>query len=182
MFWKRMRFMDAGGAGGDGGGGAGGETPPKTFTQEDLDKIVKERLERERKKYADYDDLKKAAEELSKLKDSEKSEVERLKAEAAKIQKERDELNARIKAQEVRGKKAAALEKAGMPAALADRVMGETDEEIAADVEALKKLGVGSQNKGGGGTPPKSGENEPSLEEVGNMSMDQYIKWRESHK
>lgn len=181
MMWRRMRFYDAGGAGGEGGGGAGGEGTPKTLTQEEVDKIIKERLERERKKYADYEDLKKAAEELEKLKDSEKTEVERLKAETAKIAKERDELNARIKAQETRSRKVAALEKAGLPVALADRVLGETDEEIGKDVEALKALGLAGANKGGGGTPPKAGENEPSLEEVGNMSMEQYVKWRESH-
>lgn len=182
MMWRRMRFYDAGGAGGDGGGGAGGgDNTPKTLTQEEVDKIIKERLERERKKYADYEDLKKSAEELAKLKDSEKTEVERLKAEAAKIAKERDELSTRIKAQETRSRKVAALEKAGLPVALADRVLGETDEEIGKDVEALKALGLVGSNKGGGGNPPKTGENDPSLEEVGNMSMEQYIKWRESH-
>lgn len=34
------------------------EQPEQTFTQADVDKIVKERVGRERAKYADYDDLK----------------------------------------------------------------------------------------------------------------------------
>jgi hypothetical protein len=39
----------------------------KTFTQADLDRIVAERLARESKKYADYDDLKAKAEEAARL-------------------------------------------------------------------------------------------------------------------
>lgn len=35
---------------------------PETFTQADIDRIVKERVQRERAKYADYDDLKAKAE------------------------------------------------------------------------------------------------------------------------
>lgn len=37
-------------------------TTPKTFTQAEVDEIVKERVKRERTKFADYDDLKKQAE------------------------------------------------------------------------------------------------------------------------
>lgn len=49
--------------------------PTKTFTQEDMDRAVTDRLARERKKYGDYDDLKA---ELAKLKSAEE---ERQKAE-----------------------------------------------------------------------------------------------------
>ena len=38
-------------------------TEGKTFTQEDLDRIVQQRLAREREKYADYDDLKAKAQQ-----------------------------------------------------------------------------------------------------------------------
>ena len=36
----------------------GDDKPAETFTQADVDRIVKERVQRERAKYADYDDLK----------------------------------------------------------------------------------------------------------------------------
>jgi hypothetical protein len=49
----------------------------RTFTQADLDRIVKERLEREKGKYADYDDLKRASVEFKKLKDAQLTEAER---------------------------------------------------------------------------------------------------------
>ncbi|MGS0530679.1 phage scaffolding protein [Bacillus mycoides] len=89
--------------------------PPKTFTQEELDDIVKKRLERERNKsaeqYGDYDDVKaklaefeKAEEERKKL---EMTEIERLQAEkeeadkkaleaSESAQKAQEKANARI--------------------------------------------------------------------------------------
>lgn len=76
--------------------------PAKTFTQEELDSILKDRLERDRKKYADYDDkvakltaLEQAEEErrLASL-----GEVERAKEEAAKKAQEAEELRQRLAA------------------------------------------------------------------------------------
>lgn len=51
---------DQGGAG-DGGAGADDGAKDQGFTQADVDRIVADRVKRERAKYADYDDLKKAA-------------------------------------------------------------------------------------------------------------------------
>ncbi|EMT54722.1 scaffold protein [Brevibacillus borstelensis AK1] len=72
--------------------------PTKTFTQEELDKIVADRIARERKKYekyADYDDLKKKAEEY------ERAEEERKKAEmTAQERLEAEKAEALRKAQE----------------------------------------------------------------------------------
>lgn len=80
----------AGGAGGGEGGGAGGSgntyTPPAT--QADLDRLVSDRLARERQKYADHEQFKASHEELQKLKDGQKSEVERLTAERDKATKD----------------------------------------------------------------------------------------------
>lgn len=58
--------------------------PAKTFTQEELDKIVKERLQRDRNKYADYNDIKgklaefEAAEQARK--EGEMTELDKLKS------------------------------------------------------------------------------------------------------
>jgi sRNA-binding protein len=54
-------------------------------TQEDLDRVITGRLERERKKYADYDDLKAAKAELDKIRESQKTDAEK-QAEALKAQ------------------------------------------------------------------------------------------------
>lgn len=50
----------------------------KTFTQADVEKLLNERLARERKKYAGHDDLKRKAAEFDKLQDAQKSQVEKL--------------------------------------------------------------------------------------------------------
>lgn len=70
----------------------------KTFTQADLDKIVKERLQREREKHADYDQLKAAADKLKAIEDAQLSETERTQkklaeAEAARLAAENERDN-----------------------------------------------------------------------------------------
>lgn len=64
-----------------------------TFTQADLDRVVADRLSREReklgKKYADYDSLKGAADELAKLRSSQMSEQEKAVAKATAEAEER---------------------------------------------------------------------------------------------
>ena len=64
----------------------------RMFTQADLDHKVKERIERERKKFSDYADLKAAADELAALKQAQMSEAEKLQSQLATIQEE----NARL--------------------------------------------------------------------------------------
>lgn len=53
----------------------------ETFTQADVDRIVRERVQRERSKFADYDDLKKSA-EAKKTADGRIAELEARYAEA----------------------------------------------------------------------------------------------------
>lgn len=66
---------------------AGGEVqaavPVKTFTQEQLDTILADRLSRERAKYLDYDELKKKTQEQD---DAKKSEIEKLTERASKAE------------------------------------------------------------------------------------------------
>lgn len=65
----------------------------KTFTEDEVNEIVRKRLERAYKKYADYDDLKAQLEELRKVdeerKRAEMSEIERYKADLEKALNER---------------------------------------------------------------------------------------------
>jgi hypothetical protein len=69
--------------------------PPKTFTQEEIDRIVAERLSRQAKKFADYDDLKAQLAELQKAeeerKKAEMTAQERLEAEKAEALKRAQE-------------------------------------------------------------------------------------------
>ena len=73
------------------------QTPPeKTFTQAELDEILKQRLARAVP--ADYDDLKSKAQKLDELEAANKTEVERALAKAEKAEKERSETEARANA------------------------------------------------------------------------------------
>lgn len=117
----------------------GGNEPQNEgkLTQAEVDAIVADRLARERKKYADYSDLKKASEELAELKKSQMTEVEKLKAELAEkdalLQSKDQELSG-LKLERV---KAAKLAEAGVSAEWIDSVSGSTEEEVAASVTKL---------------------------------------------
>lgn len=117
----------------------GGNEPQNEgkLTQAEVDAIVADRLARERKKYADYSDLKKASEELAELKKSQMTEVEKMKAELAEkdalLQSKDQELSG-LKLERV---KAAKLVEAGVAAEWIDSVSGTTEEEVAACVTKL---------------------------------------------
>jgi len=68
---------------------AAGQADAK-FTQADIDRIIADRLTRERQKFADYDDLKKAQIELKKLQDANLSESDKLKVKLAEAESQRD--------------------------------------------------------------------------------------------
>jgi hypothetical protein len=74
----------------DGGEQSAGLGDGKTFTQSDLERVLNERLQRERAKYADYDDLKT---KVQQMEDAQKSELERaMEAREAAEQKAREAL------------------------------------------------------------------------------------------
>ncbi|MGM0973405.1 MAG: hypothetical protein ACQEW2_10865 [Bacillota bacterium] len=98
---------------GDPGGGDSGGDPPKTFTQEELDRVVADRIARERKKYADYDDLKTKSSEYEKLLEEQRladlGEKEKLEAIAKKHEEEKlllskqlQDLTEKAKAEKIR--------------------------------------------------------------------------------
>jgi hypothetical protein len=65
------------GGSGDGAGAGDGGDGGKQFTQADIDRIVADRLARERAKYSDYDDLKAKAGRLDQLEAQSKSDLDR---------------------------------------------------------------------------------------------------------
>ena len=137
-----------GGGSNDANNGGGNNTgnAPKTFTQEDIDRIINERLAREREKYKDYNDLKKAAEELQKIKESQMTEQEKLQAKLAEYERvmaDRELELASLRAEQIKTK---VLTEMGLPLSWASRIFGTTEEEIKADAEEFKKL-LGVQGK-----------------------------------
>ena len=71
---------------------SGKATEPKTFTQEQVDNIVRERLARAKATPpADYDELKAKAARLDEIEDAQKSELERITEQATKAQQSASE-------------------------------------------------------------------------------------------
>jgi hypothetical protein len=64
----------------NGGGGDGGNTWTPPATQEEFNRIISERLGRERSKYADYADLKNKATQYDELTASQQTELQREQA------------------------------------------------------------------------------------------------------
>lgn len=96
-------------------------------SQEELDRIIQARLARDRAKFADYDDLKKAAERLNQIEEANKTEAEKAAARAEAAEKRAAELEAKALRAEVANTK-------GVPAAL---LTGSTQEELEAAADAL---------------------------------------------
>lgn len=122
--------------------GAGTEFTPIT-SQEDFERALGKRLERERSKFADYDTLKEKASKLDEIEEATKSELqkERERAEAAEkraSQAERSALQTRIAAE------------LGVPLEV---VHGDTEEQMRAAAQKVIEWRDGGKKKA---PPPKT--------------------------
>ena len=99
------------------------EQAESTFSQEDVNRIVQERLQREREKYSDYDELKSAAERAQEL-EAEKTTLAERVAEFEAKEEQQKLVNS-------------VAEATGIPAAA---LKGDTKEELEAHAEVLKSL------------------------------------------
>lgn len=157
-----IRFID-GDASGEGAGDGekpnddskGGKpdyTPPAS--QADLDRIIADRVSRERAKYADYDDVKAKAAEHDKLVDAQKTEAEKAAERLAAAEKRAAELEAKATRAEVAAAK-------GVPAEL---LAGSTQEELEASADSLIKFKSDTTNRmvvaGEGKSPSKQASTE----------------------
>ena len=135
------------------------ENQEKTFTQEELNAIVADRLERERKKYADYDDLKKDAEAYRAKQEADKTELQKAQDRIAELEREQGE-----------------RKKKDEHAALVAKVMGEqkVDAKYASLLTAEDEDGLVAQAKligerfadpvpREGGKPPQVGEKDAEM-------------------
>lgn len=129
----------------------GGDQPDKgqerTFTQAELDEIIKDRLGRERGKYADYKELQAKASKLEELEAAQLSELEKAQRAAEKANAEKEA--ALKQAQQMLIRSAFVAEAARQGAkhpddayALADRsgVMVDDDGKVAGVDAAVKQL------------------------------------------
>lgn len=120
------------------------KAPEQGFTQADVDRIVSERVQRERAKFADYDDLKTKAEGAKTLEDR-----------VAEIERQAKESESRAMRAEVANVK-------GLTPTQAKRLVGATREELEADADELI-ADLGAQKKRNNvspreGNPPQSAD------------------------
>lgn len=107
----------------------------RTFTQAELDSIVKERLKRDRERYADYDALKAKAEKYDAAEEANKSELQKAVERAEALKAELDG----IKAEQARQALIAQVAKdSGVDAELLAAMRGSTEDEIKAHADLLK--------------------------------------------
>ena len=71
------------------------ETPPvRTFSEDDVNRIVQERLVRQKAQYADYDDLKEKASKFDEAQAEQMSELEKATERAATLERDLEAANA----------------------------------------------------------------------------------------
>ncbi len=112
-------------------GNAQTETTGKTFTQDELNAILGDRLNREREKYADYEDLKAKAQKFDEQEEASKSELQKANEKADELQKQLDALQRDNTIRETRQKVATEL---GIPASLLN---ADTEEACREQAQAI---------------------------------------------
>lgn len=140
------------------------ETTGKTFTQEEVNAIIQDRLTRDRQKYADYDELKEKAGKFDQLEEASKSELQKMTEKADALQAALDKLKSENLVREARQKVAA---ETGVPANL---LTGSSEEECRTQAEAIAAYAKPSSypQVRDGGEPPKRG---------GTSTRDQFADW-----
>ncbi|MGV0634489.1 hypothetical protein ABQE69_09060 [Mycolicibacillus trivialis] len=114
-------------------------------SQEDLDKIISQRLSRATAKYADYHDLKAKAAKFDQVEEAKKTEVQREREAREAAERERDELRS---VQE----RNLLLDKVSSDTGVPKRLLvGSTEEELRASADELLKW----QGESGKPRPPK---------------------------
>lgn len=150
----------------------------KKFSAQDVNKLVQKRLDRQKAKFADYDQLR---DEHAAM----KAELAKLKKAAGSSSDDTEGRGDRKRAGDADGSegrrgalraKIRAAKKAGLPASMATRLKGSDDESLLRDAEKLKKsLGPGPK-VGAGTNPPKGAKRPLTRADIKKMSPEEIIK------
>jgi len=143
-------------------------------TQEEFDNAIKSRLAREeskiRSQYADYEDLKKAREAF----DSEKKKYEsEMQTKINDLTNQLTKANETIKQSNIQNLKTKIAAESGLPAGMAARISGETEEEIRKDAAALAEIFKAENRKD---LPRFSGEPHITKEDEKNAALKELLK------
>lgn len=107
------------------------EQSERTFTQAELDSIVKDRLARERGKYADYEELKAKATKFDEAEEANKSELQKATEKAQALEAE---LNGMKQAESIREIREKVAKETGVPA---NMLTFSTEEECKQQAESI---------------------------------------------
>ena len=109
-------------------------------TQEQLNAIIKARLEREKEKYADYDKLSEKIKNLETENSSLKQTITDKEASESTNLTKIAELESNVSSWKNKSLKQQIAMKNGLPFELADRLQGDTEERLNEDAERLASL------------------------------------------
>lgn len=132
----------------------------KTFTQDELNAIVSERIGRVKAKYEGFDELKAKAEKYDQLEEANKTELQKASEKVAKLEAEIESMR---KTEEVRTIREKVASETGIPANL---LTGDTEDDCKEQAEAIKSFAMPQSYpaiRDGGelqGTPKESTRNE----------------------
>lgn len=113
-------------------------TENRSFTQEELNAVVEDRLARERKKYADYEALKDKASKFDAMEEASKSELQKATERATALENELKQLKAEADLRDLRD---AVAKETGVPSTLLTGSDKETLETQAKAILAFKNTG-----------------------------------------
>lgn len=154
-----------------------GDTPKvKTFTQEEMDNIIKGRLARERKAWEkELTEKQTEAERLAKMTDDEKRSYQ-----SKKREKELDEREAAINKRELMAEAKATLEGKGLPQTLADlldyssaEACNESINKVSAAFQSAVETSVTDRIKGGKPITKVPSNSTLTLESIKSMSAEE---------
>lgn len=109
----------------------------KTLSESEVNRIVQERLAREREKFADYEDLKSKADKLTELEAANQSELEKAQAKAEQAEARAKKLEDDLKQERLTELRSRVARDKGVPEKRLKYVTGETQEEIEASAVDL---------------------------------------------
>lgn len=112
----------------------------RTFTQDELNAIVGERVAKERAKLSDYEELKAKASRLDEIEEANKTELQKATEKANSLQKQLDDLT---KATELRNIREKVANETGVPTSL---LSADTEDACKAQAEAILAFAANKPN------------------------------------
>ncbi len=106
-------------------------------SQEEFDKRIGQRLAKEREKFADYDEIKQAADKYKEYLDSQKDEQTKLAEERDRLLAELEESRKEVETRKINELRAEIASEKGLTLKQAKRLTGTTREELEADADDL---------------------------------------------